>query len=76
MGLFVGEQGSNNIEAIQAIEEKKKELIALLEKAQQAELKAKKKEEQLLVLQVIIDYNHHVQACDTVIKLLKNEDPR
>ena len=61
------------MEAIQAIEEKKKELIALLEKAQKAELKAGKKEEKLLVLQIIIDYNHHIQACDTVIKLLRGK---
>ncbi len=64
------------MEVIKAIEEKKKELKALLEKAQLAELKAESKEEKLLVLQIIIDYNHHVQACDTVIKLLKQEDPR
>ena len=61
------------MEAIQAIEEKKKELTALLEKAQKAELKAGKKEEKLLVLQIIIDYNHHIQACNTVIKLLRGE---
>ena len=59
------------MEAIQVIEEKKKELVALLEKAQKAELKAGTKEENLLVLQIIIDYNHHIQACDTVIKLLR-----
>ena len=56
--------------AINAIEKKKKELITLLEKAQQAELKAGTKGEKLLVLQIIIDCNHHIQACDTVIKLL------
>ena len=58
------------MDAIKAIEEKKKELIALLEKAKKSELKAKSKEEKLLVLQIIIDYNHHIQACNTVIKLL------
>ena len=62
------------MEAIKAIEKKKKELNALLIKAQKSELKAKTKEEKLLVLQIIIDYNHHVQACDTVIMLLK-QDP-
>ena len=58
------------MKAIDAIEKKKKELIILLEKAQKAELKAGTKEEKLLVLQIIIDCNHHIQACDTVIKLL------
>jgi hypothetical protein len=58
------------VKAINAIEEKKKELITLLEKAQQAELKAGTKGEKLLVLQIIIDCNHQIQACDTVIKLL------
>ena len=58
------------MKAIEAIEEKKKEIAILLEKAQQAELKAETKEEKLLVLQIIIDCNHHIQACDTVIKLL------
>ncbi len=62
------------MEAIQAIEEKKKELTALLEKAQLAESMAGTKEEKLLVLQIIIDYNHHIQACDTVIKLLGGTD--
>ena len=55
---------------IKAIEDKKKEIIILLEKAQLAELKAGTKEEKLLVLQIIIDCNHQIQACDTVIKLL------
>ena len=58
------------MDAIKTIEKKKKELIVLLEKARQSELKAKTKEEKLLVFQIIIDCNHHIQACDTVIKLL------
>jgi hypothetical protein len=62
--------------AINAIEEKKKELITLLEKAQLAENRAETKEEKLMVLQIIIDYNHHIQACDTVIKLLKQSQPQ
>ena len=75
MGLFIGEQGCYSMEIIKAIEKKKKELVALLEKAQLAELKAELKAEKLMVLQIIIDYNHHIQACDTVIKLFKQEEP-
>lgn len=64
------------MDAIKAIEKKKKELTALLEKAEQAELKAKTKDEKLMVMQIIIDYNHHIQACETVIKLLTNDMPK
>jgi len=64
------------VEVIKAIEKKKKELTTLLKKAEKAEQKAKTKDEKLMVMQIIIDYNHHIQACDTVIKLLKQGAPK
>jgi hypothetical protein len=69
------EKGSSSVDAIKAIEKKKKELAALLAKAEKAESKAKSKDEKLMVMQIIIDYNHHIQACDTVIELLKKDEP-